>query len=249
MVRFRRGAPVCPAPAGSLSLRGMTSTWLNRQIIRLGPEHRPVKTGHWPPTSSMLCASATLPCHHESAHDNKRVQREAHIHSVFPQKRHHRLRPPPLSEVRGKHTQPGNDHHHHHFETQRTHRRIPTLHNKCPHQSPDLSPLMVSLGSPPPLAPRVEKHLQTPLKSTCFNVRRGPLRDITLCQMEHLRNLSILSKPAMMGASNDGSQESDLDIEHQNHQLHHHETGILQTLQTQFDNHTGNCHPSHLPRS
>lgn len=75
--------------------RGMTSTWLNRQIIRLGPEHRPVKTGHLPPTSSMLCASATLPCHHESAHDNKRVQREAHIHSVFPQKRHHRLRPPP----------------------------------------------------------------------------------------------------------------------------------------------------------
>lgn len=190
MVRFRRGAPVCPAPAGSPSLRGMTSTWLNRQIIRLGPKHRPVKTGHLPPTSSIHQCSVPRPL--RSPITSPRTTSLSRENTLL-QKRHHRPRPPP--PLRGSWqtqstAQPGNDHQHHHFETQRTHRRIPTLHIKCLHQSPDLSPLLVSLGPPPPLAPRVKKHLQTPLKSTCFNVCRGPLRAITLCQMEHLRSLN-----------------------------------------------------------
>lgn len=190
MVRFRRGAPVCPAPAGSPSLRGMTSTWLNRQIIRLGPEHRPVKTGHLPPTSSIHQCSVPRPL--RSPITSPRTTRLSRENTLL-QKRHHRPRPPPSpmfvantkhSPTRERSSTPS-------LETQRTHRRIPTLHIKCLHQSPDLSPLMVSLGPPPPLAPRVEKHLQTPLKSTCFNVCRGPLRAI-ICQMEHLRSLNRL---------------------------------------------------------
>lgn len=197
MVRFRRSAPVCPAPAGSPSLRGMTSTWLNRQIIRLGPEHRPVKTGHLPPTSSIHQCSVPRPL--RSPITSPRTTSLSRENPLL-QKRHHRPRlpPSPMFVANTKHS-PGTIINHHHFETQRTHRRIPTLHIKCLHQSPDLSPLMVSLGPPPPLAPRVEKHLQTPLKSTCFNVCRGPLRAITLCQMEHLRSLNRLCQSKTMG--------------------------------------------------
>jgi len=237
MPRFRSGVPVCPAPADPLSLRGMTGTWLNRQIIRLGPKHRPVKTGHWPSISRFSVPQITSPSHHEYTRD-KSVQGKMHIPISSPHINATTARHPPSPMLLANTTlfQTGNRHQYPHSETQTN----PSAHTHTTYQVPSSKPRFVTVVDfswlPPPLATRGE---------TCENAAK-------IVVFQRLQGPVTRHNPMPDGACNvradwqsqsDGSQESDLDDE----------TRILQTLQkltieTNTQD-TNNCHLSRLPRS